>query len=163
MKDNGFLTLFIIPGVAFGVFMGAMQQSFSGGILAGVLFALMFGTMMSLFQQLQKKRFEKVKVELAKNHKLIYDGGANLFRGKEAVGGWLYLTANCLIFKSHKINLHTGETTILLTDIEELDVKDTLGFVKNGLVIKTKEKTFNFVVDKRENWIVVIKNQKENL
>jgi len=163
VKYNRFLILFLTPGVAFGFFMGMAQQSFSEGVLAGVLFALMFGTMMSFFQQLQKRKFRKIKVELAKNHELIYDGGANLFRGKEAVGGWLYLTANCLIFKSHKINLHTGETTILLTDIEELDVKDTLGFVKNGLVVKTKEKTFNFIVDKRENWIVVIKNQKENL
>ncbi|WP_198147328.1 GRAM domain-containing protein [Gilvimarinus polysaccharolyticus] len=48
------------------------------------------------------------------------EGGANLQKNIETVGGELHLTNQRLIFKSHKINIQTGITEIQLSDIKSV-------------------------------------------
>ncbi len=46
-----------------------------------------------------------MKTQLNINEEIIKKGGANLQKGIEAVGGFLYLTNERLIFESHKFNV----------------------------------------------------------
>lgn len=81
---------------------------------------------------------------------LLLTINANLFRGVEAVGGKLLIYNNHLHFKSHSLNIQTGDTTINIQDISAISLTNTLGIVPNGLLIKTKQGTeFRFVVSQR--------------
>lgn len=86
--------------------------------------------------------------------------GANLFRGKEAVGGHLHFAESAMTFKSHAFNIQTGDTTILYTDIADIQKRNTLGFVPNGMsVILKNGMKYNFVIWHRNEVIDFIKEK----
>src|SRR6187455_2813762 len=58
-----------------------------------------------------------VKTPLLSGETPVKDGGANLQRGVETVGGWLYLTNQRVVFESHAFNVQTGVTEIPLASI----------------------------------------------
>ena len=76
-------------------------------------------------------------MELMENEKVYFEVLANLFRGAEAVGGKLRVTDSRLIFKSHSLNIQTGNTEILMEQIVKVQKRNTLGFVPNGMSIIT--------------------------
>lgn len=95
--------------------------------------------------------------------KTIYTGVANLFKGVESVGGKLYLTESELIHRPHSLNIQTKETTIPVLDIVDVETKNTLGVVPNGLLVTTKNKTtYHFIVSKRKKWLAYIENARTN-
>lgn len=59
---------------------------------------------------------------------------ANLFRGKEAVGGRLHFEEQRMVFKSHAFNIQTGETVILKNGVEHKFVvwnrKEIIAFLR---------------------------------
>jgi len=86
-------------------------------------------------------------------------GAANHFKGIEAVGGWLYLTPDEIIFNSHTINIQAHQTVIPLNKVAEVKPVLTLGIIPNGLLIKTKDGIIErFVVFNRKKWINTINN-----
>jgi len=93
---------------------------------------------------------------------ILYEGMANLFKGIESVGGKLYLTENQVIHKPHGVNIQGKETTIFLNEIEQISLRNTMGVVPNGLLIKTKEKEYKFVVNKRKTWLQKIEETKKD-
>lgn len=75
---------------------------------------------------------------------------ANLFRGIEAVGGNIVFKEQSLLFKSHDMNVQTGETEIEYAQIFHVENIPTLGVVPNGLLITARDGTkFKFVVNNR--------------
>lgn len=58
-----------------------------------------------------------MNTELRYDENLIRDGAANLQRGIETVGGWLYLTTRRLVFEAHALNVQSGATVIPLRDV----------------------------------------------
>ncbi|WP_102029202.1 GRAM domain-containing protein [Salirhabdus sp. Marseille-P4669] len=94
---------------------------------------------------------------------VVKEGMANIFKGKEGVGGKLYLTTDKVIHKAHKMNVQRGTVEINLEDIESIDVYNNkvLGLpIKNGLQIKDKSgSVYKFVVYKREEWVQAIEEQ----
>ena len=93
---------------------------------------------------------------------LVKKGFANLWKGKEAVGGTLYLTENSLLHKAHKMNIQTKDVEIKINDIDRIDVYTSKVFgiplVKNGLLVVDKMgKEYRFVVNGREKWKQEIK------
>ena len=54
-------------------------------------------------------------------------------------GGKLFLTNKRLIFKAHKYNLQTGETSIDLQKINSIQERKPARLVDNGLRIETTE------------------------
>jgi len=118
---------------------------------------------MRVFAGYQKKKFETERPTLA-GEDLVKEGGANHFRNIEAVGGWIYLTDQRLLFKSHSINVQRHELSIPLQKISEAKPCMTFGIIPNGLEIKTidgnKEK---FVVEDRKNWVKKILQTKERV
>ena len=85
---------------------------------------------------------------------------ANLFRGSEAVGWRLHFEENAMIFKSHALNIQTGETTIAYKDIVDVQKKNTLGLVPNGMVVTLNDGTkHQFVIWHRVEVIAFIKEK----
>lgn len=77
-------------------------------------------------------------MKLTQDEQIHLDVFANLFRGREAVGGKLKITDTRLIFKSHAFNVQTGTTEILIEQIREVRKRNNLWIVPNGISVITK-------------------------
>lgn len=155
MKE--FIKTLLMAGVPFGVIMGVFY-SFSngvyGGIFGGVLSGLLFGLLLGIFALIQKRKFKKTSFEITNGKSIIMDGGANHFKGAEGVGGWLFLSPDELIFKSHSFNMQNHQTVIPLKQISKVETILTLGLIPNGLHITTHDgNKERFVVNNRKVWV----------
>jgi len=120
-----------------------------GGALSGVL----FGWLLGLFVN-SKAITEGTKIDTAADETILFETGANHFKGAEGVGGKLYLTNKRLVFKSHKFNIQNHELSISLSDMDKVDRYKTLGLVNNGLTVTTTYNTIErFVVQQPGEWI----------
>ena len=130
--------LLIFQGISFGLFLG-------------------FG-MPYISKKYANKRVaaagNTIIPELAEDENIETEGPANLFRGLESVGGKLFLTNKKIIFKSHKLNIQTGQTNIDYTAISEVLPRKTGGIIDNGIRIKTRVGSeFDLVVNERDKWM----------
>ncbi len=97
---------------------------------------------------------------------VIKDGAANLQRGIETVGGWLYLTNRRLVFEAHKLNVQRGVTEVELSDIQSSQPCWTkfLGIIPlfpNSLAIHTKDgEEYRFVLFGRSAWASAIESRR---
>lgn len=108
-------------------------------------------------------KFE-LKTELRPGEEIIKEGGANLMKFAEGVGGYLVLTNQRLIFESHKFNIQRGITIIELSDIQSARpcwIKVLIPIVPTGILVLTKDnKEYRFVVTlARESWAEAIEEQ----
>ncbi|WP_404455352.1 hypothetical protein [Oceanobacillus kapialis] len=97
---------------------------------------------------------------------IIKQGLANLWKGKEGVGGKLYLTDQQLIHQPHKANIQSDRVEIKLADVDYVELYTNklfgLSVIKNGLTVVDKTGTpYKFVVNKREDWKNEIERQLE--
>lgn len=94
-----------------------------------------------------------------------YEGtsiSANLFRGIESVGGEIHFTNDRLIFKSHSLNLQTGETEIKYKNISSADNRKTLAVIPNGIKLTLKDgEEYDFVVKNRTSILEFLDSQIE--
>jgi hypothetical protein len=124
------------------------------GTIAGISAGLIFALILAIFEYIISRRFAFVKQEMSKRLEILYDDSANRFKGKEAVGGWLFLTIEEIIFKPHGLNMQNQEAVIPLNTILEISKVNTLGIIPNGILIKTSENDVErFVVNNRKIWI----------
>lgn len=154
MKEN--LKTFVFAGTPFGILMGAFVgiiNNISVGIIAGAICGLLFGLFISAFVSIQSKSFKKNLSAISGDKEIVMNGGANHFKGNESVGGWLCLTKEELIFKSHNFNVQKHQTVIPLSQITDVKTSLTLGIVPNGLKIIANGDVEKFVVSKRKEWI----------
>ena len=128
-------------------------------IIQGVLFGIVMGIAMPYVNKTFGKRFtntlgKNITPELTENEHIEAEGPVNLFRGIEAVGVKLFLTNKKVIFKSHKINIQSGQTNIEYKNMTEIITRKTAKLADNGIRITTNNgETFDFVVTERDNWI----------
>ncbi len=96
----------------------------------------------------------------------VKDGAANLQRGIETVGGWLYLTNQRLIFESHAFNIQTGGTIIPLVSITGARkcwtrFLNLIPLVPNSVAVAAKDgKEYRFATFSRQAWIDAIDSQR---
>jgi hypothetical protein len=83
------------------------------------------------------------------------------FKGKEAIGGQLYLTNYRLIFKSHSLNRLRGKFSIFLPTIQE--TKNNSSFLSKKLEVVTQTQRFEFVVWGVPELITKIKDSTKNI
>lgn len=99
-----------------------------------------------------------MKTALQPNENVLKKGGANLQKGIETVGGWLFLTDQRLIFESHAFNVQSGNTEIALKDIADLQFcwtkfLNVIPLMPNSLSIKTNDgQELRFVLFGRSAW-----------
>jgi len=103
-----------------------------------------------------------MKTELNTNEVLIKKGAANLQKGIETVGGYLYLTSQRLIFEAHAINIQSGNTIIDLSNIDSTEkcwtkILNLIPLIPNSLAINSKTgEEYKFVLFGRNAWEVKI-------
>lgn len=109
-----------------------------------------------------------MRIHLKSDEKLIRDSAANLQRGLETVGGWLYLTDQRLLFESHGFNIQNGPTEISLSQVKATRPVWTkfLGLLPispNSLAVFVGDKEYSFVVSNRRQWASAIGAQVSRL
>jgi hypothetical protein len=120
-------------------------------IVGGPLFA----TTLVLFARYS---FKKITISIPENETLIKEYGANLFRGKEGVGGKIALTDKSIIFKSHKVNIQRGETVVFMEDITGFEVKNRIfNLLNNEITLSTTDKDYRFIIQEREEFVEELK------
>lgn len=93
---------------------------------------------------------------------VVIDGAANLQRGIETLGGWLYLTDRRLIFEVHKWNFQKQDEIINLEDIAFVQnawtfILNIIPIYPNSIVVSMKQGIdYRFVVSNRKDWIEMI-------
>ncbi len=103
-----------------------------------------------------------MNTKLIEGEAIKKQGGANLQRGWETVGGHLYLTNKRLIFESHSVNIQTGTSITSLTDIVSVTkcwtkFLNKYPLLPNSIRIETKAgNEYKFVCYNREKWISAI-------
>ena len=133
----------VLFGVPMGILFGLSKLSFIVGVISGVLSGLLFTLLMFLFIKIQEKKFDKKRIEIAKERKIICDGGATI----NGNGGWMFLTENGIEFYPHKINISTEEIKIPTNIIEAVKTH------KNQIVVSTANKsTVAIVVSHNKEW-----------
>jgi hypothetical protein len=120
-------------------------------IVGGPLFA----TTLVLFARYS---FKKITISIPENETLIKEYGANLFRGKEGVGGKIALTDKSIIFKSHKVNIQRGETVVFMEDITGFEVKNRIfNLLNNEITLSTTDKDYRCIIQEREEFVEELK------
>jgi hypothetical protein len=170
---KNFLKIVLITGAAFGIPMGTLAGIAIGiarGTSVGVFCALIvaiasgiaFGLGMGAFMTLQRRRFAPTRPEFA-GEELLHDGPANHFLNGEGVGGWLFLTKERLLFRSHAFNIQCHELSVPLSDIAEIQAVRTAKLFANGLRLVTRDgKEERFVVEAHKTWRDEIVRQKNS-
>ncbi|PKR77365.1 hypothetical protein CEY16_11590 [Halalkalibacillus sediminis] len=96
------------------------------------------------------------------SNEYVMEGLANLFKGKEAVGGKLYLSEEELNHHPHKLNVQKGDTTIRLEEVSEIESKKSFKVLNNVMIVKTVSgEEHKFVVNKRNKWVDKINSLRE--
>jgi len=153
----------LIATIAFGIPMGTLAGiiiGFAHGLSAGVSFGikaaagsgLPFGLLLASFMVIQRWRFSRARPEFTGEH-LLHDGPANHFLKAEGVGGWLFLTKERLLFRSHQFNVQRHELSIPLAEITHVSPVKTARIFPNGLSIVTRSgRGERFVVEANQTW-----------
>lgn len=103
-----------------------------------------------------------MKTPMLPGESTIKEGWANLQRGRESVGGKLYLTNRRLIFESHVFNIQYGATIIPLGNITATKrcwtkFLNLIPMAPNSLAVSTSEgKQHRFVLFGRSRWKLAI-------
>lgn len=166
---SGLLTGFLYVGVLmlFDYFSVEKLYSLNNLIFQGIFFGVFMGigfpyVMEKYGPRITSKMGKNIQPELSTGESVEIEGPANLFREMEGVGGKLFLTNKNMIFKSHKLNIQTGQTDIPYENILEIVKRKTAKIIDNGIRIKTKDgKEYDFVVNERDYWMEKI-NEKIN-
>ena len=157
-----FFATAVFAGVPFGVVMGvliALQTDINLGLVAVPFTGLGFGLLLAGFTAWQRHRFTREGTG-PDGEQLLKQGAANLFRGLEGVGGWLYLTDKRLLFRPHQLNVQKQELSIPLDEVAEVRVCRTAWVVPNGLRVTTNQWAHHFVVEDRRSWVDEISHAK---
>ena len=75
LKEYSLIT--VLFGVPMGILFGLSKLSFIVGVVSGVLSGLLFTLLMFLFIKVQEKKFDKKRIEIAKERRIICDGLQN--------------------------------------------------------------------------------------
>src|SRR5689334_21427921 len=133
--NQRFIKSALSTGLPFGVGMGIFfmlrfRVGPVGGIIMGLFAGVFFGVLMAMFTEAQRKKME-IQGDQLEGHPILHQGPANHFLGVESRGGWLVLTTNQLLFRSHGKNIQNSDLQILLGDISSARTKRTLGIIPN--------------------------------
>jgi hypothetical protein len=152
-----FLRNAAITGVPFGIAMGLANSGRNGGLVTAVVGGILFGGAMAGFMAYQEKRSAKLLAQYEPEG-IVHHGPANHMAGL-AVGGWLVLTRQRLVFEPHKANLGGKRLDIAADDIAGSRPGD--GIVPNKIAVATRGgQTLQFVVRDRATWLAKLPGVK---
>lgn len=121
-----YLLMALIYGIPMGLLF-VLKSNILTGTIMGVLSGMLFAFIIFLFIKFQEKKFDKKRVEIAKERRIICDGAATI----QGTGGWLFLTELGIEFYPHKINVSREELKIPINMIRSVTTN------KNQIIIYT--------------------------
>jgi len=149
--------MFLFYGITMGVVFSLMNGSWLSGMGVGLLSGVIFSTMMCIWMNwFIRKRIKEAKSNQPDfgDEDILFEGGANHFKGVESVGGYLWLTSRRLFFRSHGKNIQDHELEINLSDIEDVSEVNKMGLFQNEMKIRLSSgQEDRFVVNDRMEWI----------
>lgn len=130
------------------------------GVVMGVFYVFLFPYIMKrAADKLSKKVDVIAKDIIISPEEIIYDGGANHIKGKEGVGGKLFITNKRILFVSHKFNIQNGTTSINPVDVNSVDKTKLAKIFNSGIVLTLKDNTtYKFSVNNQEEWFTKLNN-----
>jgi hypothetical protein len=130
-----------------------------------IFFGLFFGFgYFFLSHKLDIRSKERNPIKLSEDETIELEGSAKLFRETEWVRGRLVITNKRLIFKSHKLNIQSGEIQLALDNIKETESRHKAIVFKNGMSITDNiGQKFNFLVMEQNSWITKINTTQQGL
>jgi hypothetical protein len=167
-----FVRTAVTTGVPFGLVMGLLyflmmsflfgfsSQLLAFGVVQGAGCGALFGVCMGAFVSYQGRKFASEN-PCAPGEDLIRHGVANHFLRLEGAGGYLYLTTERLLFRSHKFNVRDHELSIPLKDVVSVRPFLTAGLIPNGLEVVRAGRRERFAVEDRHGWADEIRRATE--
>jgi hypothetical protein len=144
----------ILAGVLFGLPVGLCLSLVFGvfiGAIVGLVSGTFFGMGAALFAQQQGTMLVQQAPEMDVQD-LLRHGPANHLLNGEGVGGWLFLTEQRLVFRSHGFNIQVHELFIPLSEVLEVQACRTAWVLPNGLIVMTEHGEKRFVVEDHGTW-----------
>jgi hypothetical protein len=144
----------LVAGVPYGAAMGLFFAARTGRntLWLGVSSGLAFGLLLAAFVEWQRRARRQPPPGVTIRH----DGPANHMRGAEAVGGWLYLLQDRLLFHPHRFNIQKEDLSIPLAEVVSVKPRRTMGLIPNGIEVATRSGVDRFVVQGRGRWVTVL-------
>ena len=149
------LVFFALMNFGFYIIDGGRQTlgftiwlTLKAGVASGILFGV------SMYFIANSRLFKRqAHLDNPDAQPMILAADANFFVTRVISDGMLYLFADKLIFKPHKIDFRTQQITIELRDIKNVDLCNLLVVIPYGLAITTFDgKKAKFVVEERQRW-----------
>ena len=112
-----------LSGLLYGFFMGLFFKNIVIGIIVGVLFGAIFAACIAIFSKKFEKKSECLRAEISQVRKIICEGPATHINGKNAIGGWMFLSEDAIEFYPHKMNVGGENMAILIDDITNVEIK----------------------------------------
>ncbi len=130
------------------------------GVVMGVFYVFFFPYIMRrTARKLSKKVDLAVENIIVSPEEILYDGGANQVKGKEGVGGKLFITNKRILFVSHKFNIQSGTTSIDPADVTSVDKTKLAKIFNSGILLTLKDNTtYKFSVNNQEEWFTKLNN-----
>jgi len=130
------------------------------GVVMGIFYVFLFPYLIKrTANKLSKKVDLEVKNIIVSPEEIIFDGGANQIKGKEGVGGKLFITNKRILFVSHKYNIQNGTTSINPTDVTSVDKTKLARIFNSGIVLTLKDNTtYKFSVNNQDEWFTKLNN-----
>lgn len=143
----------VLFGIPMGIIFGIMKWDVLYGLVSGVLCGLLFTLLMYLFVKSQEKKYDKMRLKIAQERKIICDGAATI-RGN---GGWLFFTERGLEFYPHKFNVSRDSMMIPINEIKSVIT------YKNQIIVDTiNDSKFGIVLSHNKEWVKQIQNYIKN-
>jgi hypothetical protein len=138
-----------------------VTSSILSALMAGAISGLLFGWLMGLMANALTKRIKLLHDE---NETILFETQASHFKGIEAVGGLLYLTAERLVFKSHKYNIQNHTLSVNLDEIASVSRYKVFGISNNGILLETKNGSKEkFSVVQPDDWLTHLEIRNKTL
>lgn len=132
----------VLFGVPMGILFGIIYFDLFLGIFSAILCGLLYTLLIFAFLKFQEKKYDKMRIEIAKERRIICDGAATVYGN----GGWMFLTEMGIEFRPHKINFSTNDIMIPISIIKTVQTK------RNRLVINTTDYTVSVIVTHSKEW-----------
>ncbi|MGL4582163.1 MAG: GRAM domain-containing protein [Flavobacterium sp.] len=155
-----FFIIYVLIMLGFDWLFDGAIKSWENYLLKGLIYSLLLSGLMYYSIKTLTKRVElKLQIPLAEGEELQAYGVANMFLGKEAIGGKLGITEDTLVFHSHKFNIQKSTIRIPFEDIKSIKPCKVMWILSNGIEVRTAAERCVFVVNDRKAWLEVIKQK----
>lgn len=131
-------------------------QDIIKALFIGIIGGLLFGIPITLFNLSLSRKMNKIRIEIEKYQRILFDGVANHWDGSISSGGWLFLTEEYLFFKAHKYNYSTRDIKIQCEDIKQVTRSLKINSIK---ILCIDGRVEAFVVNERKKWISKLNEQ----